>query len=193
MVKFKNETIDINELPNFEEVQLNQLQPKYFNVIAINLSLFNFLILILFFVISYFKTDLFSNRVWLIIGAFIGVLIILSFLLAKLSFNKKGYAFRTHDVIYKEGLISETTTIIPFNRVQHVALHQGFISRKLGLASIELFTAGVSSSDLKIPGILLEDAQKIKSLVSQKINPSTVITKNASPENIILAENETNA
>jgi len=34
-----------------------------------------------------------------------------------------------------------------------------------------LFTAGGSSSDLKIPGILLEDAQKIKNLVSQKINP----------------------
>ena len=172
MIKFTNENLDINELPNFEEVQLNQLQCKYFNVIAINLSLFNFLILMLFFVISYFKSNFFSNRIWMIMGTFIGAMIFLSFFLAKLSFKKKGYAFRTHDVIYKEGLISETTTIIPFNRVQHVALHQGFISRKLGLASIELFTAGGSSSDLKIPGILLEDAQKIKNLVSQKINPS---------------------
>lgn len=171
MIKFTNENIDINELPNFEEVQLNQLQSKYFNVIAINLSLFNFFILILFFGISFFKSDLFSNRVWMIMGAFIGAMIFLSFFLAKLSFNKKGYAFRTHDAIFKEGFISETTTIIPFNRVQHVALHQGFISRKLGLAYIELFTAGGSSSDLKIPGILLEDAQKIKNLVSQKINP----------------------
>jgi membrane protein YdbS with pleckstrin-like domain len=171
MQNFTNETIDINELPNFEEVQLNQLQSKYFNVIAINLSLFNLFILILFFGISFFKSDLFSNRVWMIMGAFIGTMIFLSFFLAKLSFNKKGYAFRTHDAIFKEGFISETTTIIPFNRVQHVALHQGFISRKLGLASIELFTAGGSSSDLKIPGILLEDAQKIKNLVSQKINP----------------------
>ena len=45
------------------------------------------------------------------------------------------------------------------------------ISRKLGLASIELFTAGGSSSDLEIPGLLLSDAQLIKNLVSQKINP----------------------
>ncbi|WP_396137837.1 PH domain-containing protein [Flavobacterium sp.] len=171
MTKFINENIEINELPNFDELQLNRLQSKYFNVIAINLSLFNFLVLILVFVISYFKSELFSNRVWMIMGAFIGVMIFLSYLLAKLSFNKKGYAFRTHDAIYKSGLISETTTIIPFNRVQHVALHQGFISRKLGLASIELFTAGGSSSDIEIPGLLLEEAQKIKNLVSQKINP----------------------
>ena len=172
MTKFINEIIEINELPNFEEVQLNPLQSKYFNVIAINLSLFNFLILILFFVFSYFKEDLFSNRVWMIMGIAISILISFSYPLAKLSFNNKGFAFRTHDAIYKEGLISETTTIIPFNRVQHVALHQGFISRKLGLASIELFTAGGSSSDIEIPGLQLEQAQKIKNLVSQKINPT---------------------
>ncbi len=53
-----------------------------------------------------------------------------------------------------------------------MALYQGFISRKLGLASVELFTAGGRSSDLKIPGLLLEEAQKIKNLVSQKINPT---------------------
>jgi membrane protein YdbS with pleckstrin-like domain len=128
--------------------------------------------LILFFVFSYFKEDLFSNRVWMIMGIAISILISLSYPLAKLSFNNKGFAFRIHDAIYKEGLISETTTIIPFNRVQHVALHQGFISRKLGLASIELFTAGGSSSDIEIPGLQLEQAQKIKNLVSQKINPT---------------------
>jgi membrane protein YdbS with pleckstrin-like domain len=55
--------------------------------------------------------------------------------------------------------------------VQHVALHQGFISRRLGLASVELFTAGGNSSDLEIPGLLFSDAQIIKNLVSQKINP----------------------
>ena len=39
------------------------------------------------------------------------------------------------------------------------------------MASIELFTAGGSSSDLEIPGLLLSDAQNIKNLVSHKINP----------------------
>jgi membrane protein YdbS with pleckstrin-like domain len=110
----------------------------------------------------------------------------------KFSFQKKGYAFREHDAIYKSGLISETTTIIPFNRVQHVALHQGFISRKLGLASVELFTAGGSSSDLKIPGLLLSDAQLIKNLVSQKINPpkKEEVIEPFSNESFLTAENE---
>ena len=192
MQKFINEAIEINELPKFEEVPLKPLHAKYFTVVVINRSIFNLVLLIAFSVFSYFKTDFFSNRVWMILGLLLTVLIGLSFLFAKLSFNKKGYAFRTHDAIYKEGLISETTTIIPFNRVQHVALHQGFIARKLGLASIELFTAGGSSSDLEIPGLLLEEAQKIKNMVSQKINPTKEYSETSSPENIILAENESN-
>ena len=192
MTKFINETIEINELPKFEEVQLKPLQSKYFTVVVINRSMFNLVLLLAFSAFSYFKTDFFSNRVWFIMGAVIACMIIFSYVLAKLSFNKKGYAFRTHDAIYKDGLISETTTIVPFNRVQHVALHQGFIARKLGLASIELFTAGGSSSDIEIPGLLLEEAQQIKNMVSQKINPTKEYSEISSPENIILAENETN-
>jgi hypothetical protein len=44
------------------------------------------------------------------------------------------------------------------------------LSRYFGLASIELFTAGGSSSDLKINGLLFEDAKKVKESVSLKIN-----------------------
>lgn len=171
MNEFTNNLIDLSQLPKFEEVSLKKLHPKYINVL-----LFNFLLLFVaaiggFSILFFFKRDAFSTSTW--IGILIGILVFLGFIIffSKLSLNKKGYAFREHDAIFKSGVISETTTIIPFNRVQHVALHQGFISRKLGLASIELFTAGGSSSDLEIPGLLLADAQNIKNLVSHKINP----------------------
>lgn len=170
-MNFTNNPIDINQLPKFEEVQLKGLHPKYVTVLLFNFSLLLILVIVGFSTLFYFNQDAFSNAIWMTI--LVGLVLILAGLVmfTKFSFQKKGYAFREHDAIYKSGLISETTTIIPFNRVQHVALHQGFISRKLGLASIELFTAGGSSSDLEIPGLLLADAQIIKNLVSQKINP----------------------
>ncbi|HLO74596.1 MAG TPA: PH domain-containing protein [Flavobacterium sp.] len=173
MTNFINETIEINELPKFEEIQLNRLHPNYLKVMLFNFSLLIILILGGFATVFVVKNDVFSTKIWGSI--FVALLLLLGLIVffTKKSFKKIGYAFRTHDAIYKSGLISETTTIIPFNRVQHVALHQGFISRKLGLASVELFTAGGSSSDLKIPGLLLEEAQKIKNLVSQKINPTS--------------------
>ena len=171
MNEFTNNLIDITQLPKFEEVQLKGLNPKYITVLLFNFSLLLILVIGGFSTLFYFNQDVFSNTAWMTI--LVGLVLVLVGLVVftKFSFQKKGYAFREHDAIYKSGLISETTTIIPFNRVQHVALHQGFISRKLGLASVELFTAGGSSSDLEIPGLLLADAQIIKNLVSQKINP----------------------
>lgn len=171
MNEFTNNPIDITQLPKFEEVQLKGLNSKYITVLLFNFSLLLILVIGGFSTLFYFNQDAFSNAIWMAI--LVGLVLILVGLVVftKFSFQKKGYAFREHDAIYKSGLISETTTIIPFNRVQHVALHQGFISRKLGLASIELFTAGGSSSDLEIPGLLLADALLIKNLVSQKINP----------------------
>ncbi|WP_291107498.1 PH domain-containing protein [Flavobacterium sp. UBA6195] len=171
MKEFTNNSIDLNQLPKFEEVQLKGLNPKYITVLLFNFSLLLLLVIGGFSALFYFNQDAFSNIIWMAI--LVGLVLFLAGLVVftKFSFQKKGYAFREHDAIYKSGLISETTTIIPFNRVQHVALHQGFISRKLGLASVELFTAGGSSSDLEIPGLLLADAQIIKNLVSQKINP----------------------
>lgn len=171
MNEFSNNPIDLTQLPKFEEVQLKGLNPKYITVLLFNFSLLLILVIGGFSALFYFNQDAFSNMIWMTIV--VGIVLFLAglVLFTKFSFQKKGYAFREHDAIYKSGLISETTTIIPFNRVQHVALHQGFISRKLGLASVELFTAGGSSSDLEIPGLLLADAQIIKNLVSQKINP----------------------
>ncbi|WP_374402035.1 PH domain-containing protein [Flavobacterium sp.] len=171
MNEFTNNPIDIAQLPKFEEVQLQGLNPKYITVLLFNFSLLLILVIVGFSTLFYFNQDAFSKAIWIAIVVGIVLFLVGLVVFTKFSFQKKGYAFREHDAIYKSGLISETTTIIPFNRVQHVALHQGFISRKLGLASVELFTAGGSSSDLEIPGLLLADSQIIKNLVSQKINP----------------------
>ena len=72
-------------------------------------------------------------------------------------------------MLFKSGVIATTTTIVPYNRIQHVALHEGFISRKYNLAEIQIFTAGGSGSDLEIPGIAKEEAENIKQLLMGKI------------------------
>ena len=180
---FSNETLSISDLPKFETVPLQPLQKNYFKVIAFNILVFT---IFLFSGISIAYTmfiEEFTVMTGVVVIGFPLVVIVIILFFARLGFRKKGYAFRTHDAIYKSGIIVESTTIIPFNRVQHVALHQGFISRKLGLATIELFTAGGSTSDLQIPGLLLADAQKIKELIAKKINP-------AATENVVSIEEE---
>lgn len=194
MNEFTNQTIDISTLPKFEETALNPLQKDYFKVMLIQFGIV-FGILLIGIIALYFISieELIQNKIiYFVIGWLF--LFVLSFLYLKISFAKKGFALREHDVIFKSGVISETTTIVTNNRVQHVALHQGMLSRYFGLASIELFTAGGSASDLKINGLLFEDAKKIKESVSLKINEieTDTIKEQFIEEQIQLSENNLN-
>ena len=191
MSEFTNQTIDISTLPKFEETSLNPLQKDYFKVMLIRFGIL-FVLLLIGIIALYMVSieELIKDK---IIYFFIGwlVLLVLSFLYLKISFAKKGFALREHDVIFKSGVISETTTIVTNNRVQHVALHQGMLSRYFGLASIELFTAGGSASDLKINGLLLEEAKKVKESVSLKINEieAEVVEEQINENQIQVSEN----
>lgn len=170
MEDFTNNTILISDLPKFEEVQLQAIQPAYYKVILINIGIVFTVLGIVLGILSYFKSDFFPNRIWLLIGAAYVIALVISFLFSRLSFKYKKFAFREHDAIYKSGVISQTTTIVPYKRIQHVALHQGLFSRYFGLASLELFTAGGSSTDLEINGLTLEEAQRYKIWIIQKID-----------------------
>nr|WP_315202820.1 PH domain-containing protein [uncultured Flavobacterium sp.] len=167
MEEFTNETIDTTLLPKFEEVQFSVLHPNYWKVILIGLTIFFLLIGIGLGFALYFNEEL-SPFVTELSIVYV-VLLLLVLLLSRISFRKKGFAFRTHDVLFRHGIIATNTLVIPYNRVQHVALHEGLLSRFFGLAKIEIFTAGGSSSDIQIPGIAKEQAENIKQLLMGKI------------------------
>lgn len=167
MENFTNETIDTKQLPRYEEVQLTPLHTKYWSVILINLAVIFTILVIGAGLIWYNAEELSNYGLELLIG--LVIIIIVTVLLNRIAFKKKAFAFRNHDVIYRNGIIATNTMVIPYNRVQHVALHEGFFSRIFGLAKVEIFTAGGNSSDLEIPGIAKEEAENIKQLLMGKI------------------------
>ena len=167
MENFTNTTIDTAQLPRFEEVQFSKLHPNYWKVILINTA-----ITFVFFGIGagflfYFNEEIAGARLYVAIG--LVVLIVLTLFFSRVGFKKRGFAFREHDVLFQSGVIAVKTIVIPYNRVQHVALHEGLVSRYFGLAKVEIFTAGGSSSDIEIPGIEKEQAENIKQLLMGKI------------------------
>ena len=170
MENFTNETLDTSQLPKFEEVAFTALHPKYLLVVLIGLLRTIAMLVLIPTVVSMFKPEFFSGRIWLILGIIIPIFSILLVVFSSIGFKKKGFAFREHDVLYRYGIIATNTIVIPYNRVQHVALHEGLVSRYFGLAKIEIFTAGGSSSDIEIPGIEKEQAENIKQLLMGKIS-----------------------
>ena len=167
MEDFINETINTKELPRFEEVNFSKLEDAYWKVILINIGIFFLILAIAIGLVNYFIEEL-SGKLGYFVASYF-VLLCLVFGFSRLGFKKKGFAFRTHDVLFRSGIIATNTIIIPYNRIQHVALHEGFISRIFGLAKVEIFTAGASSSDLEIAGIEKEEAENIKQLLMGKI------------------------
>lgn len=165
MEDFSNNPISFDDLPRFESVELHPVQPSYWKIIRFNLVIL-VVLLLLAHVVVYFTADL----MWVIMGlAMSAVLVAVLFIVYKRGLQKMGYAFRERDVIFRHGVITTTTTVIPYNRIQHVALHEGWLSRMLGLAKIQLYTAGTGTGDISIPGLEASTAASLKQLLMGKI------------------------
>jgi len=76
-----------------------------------------------------------------------------------------GYAVREKDITFKSGWLWRSVTTVPFNRVQHCDLKQGMLDRRFGLSKLTIYTAGGQSTDLMIPGLLPETAEKLKTYI----------------------------
>ena len=167
MENFSNETIDTTTLPRYEKVELTKLHPKYWKEILLSRGLLFVVLAIAVGAGLYFVEEIKQEKTVVVLGYV--VFAVLFFFFSRLAFLKKAYAFRTHDVIFRSGIIATNTMVIPYNRVQHVALHEGLFARIFGLAKVEIFTAGGVASDLAIPGIAKEEAENIKQLLMVKI------------------------
>lgn len=82
-----------------------------------------------------------------------------------LEVRRLGYQVRSHDVSMRRGVISHKVETVPFVRVQHVRVQRGPIDRVLGLAALTVSSAG---PDLRIPGLTLEGAERIKALITER-------------------------
>lgn len=167
--KFENDTVFLNQIPEFENVETSKLEKDYLKVIYANLFI-TFSVLSIILIVMVTNLELYNTgiifKISLGLYFLFWLLIIIYYIM---SFKRRSYSFRDHDVIYKYGVIYHTNVLIPFNRIQHIALHQGLFSRMYGLASLQFYTAGGSTTDINIKGLKLDTAQKFKTFVSEKI------------------------
>lgn len=168
MIDFTNDTLDIGNLPKYEEVPLNAVSKNYWNVVVINLIIFLLILAAGLAALLYFSV---ASRpyIYVIISGYVAFGIIL-FFLYKTDIGRRGYAVREKDILYRSGIIAISTTIVPFSRIQHIALDEGLFSRMYHLGQLRIFTAGGSTGSLHIPGIEIDQARQIKEILMKQIN-----------------------
>lgn len=163
------QNIEVTSFPDITKIDFKSINNKYLKVIIINISLVFVALFVAAFFINYkdlFELSEYSIWIYLIIA----ILLVIIFTIKIIGFKKRKYAVREKDISYKKGVFFRSLTTVPFNRIQHVEIDQGPISRFFGLVSLSVFTAGDSSDDLKISGLLKEEAQQIKEFISNKID-----------------------
>lgn len=178
---FKNEQCNLTSLPKHQEVVLHSLHKDYKKIVWIE-SILNGLICIFFGFIPLFINLLFEETfnftTYMLVSVILGiVLAIVQAVIKILGVDKKGYALRDHDLIYKTGLINIKTTVVPFNRIQHVKVFESILLRSFGLSKLIFYTAGGNFGDLIIPGISKEKGDFIRSFVMQNIEKQSELVE----------------
>ncbi len=79
--------------------------------------------------------------------------------------RRLAYQLRERDLSLRSGAIRHRVETIPFSRVQHVSVGRGLLERSLGLATLQVSSAG---PDLSVPGLSPEAAEQIKFAIADR-------------------------
>jgi membrane protein YdbS with pleckstrin-like domain len=77
------------------------------------------------------------------------------------------YEVGDEGLLLEHGVVTRTTSLTPFRRIQHVDVASGPIERSLGLGHLVLHTAS-ATTDASIPGIPLDEADHLRSVILER-------------------------
>lgn len=158
------------DLPDISEIQMQPLEASYGATnFKIGLTLTILFVLILSFVKLQPWFDWHETlRLGLTLGV-VAVTIICVFFTGykKIADPLKYYALREYDLSFQSGWIFRKKVTQPITRIQHIELKRGPIERKVGLATLQVFSAGGALHTFEIPGLALSKAQKLRQYILQ--------------------------
>ena len=165
---FENNQIFPISLPSTTELDYQQLDRKNLTQLRVAYFLFSIIIFIGVLFILTASKKLLDWKYFL--GSMLGLVLFtaLTFLYAKMIYKRRKYALRQKDISYKSGVLISKMVTIPFNRIQHCDISRGLMDQYFDLSKLNIYTAGGASSDITIPGLPLDVADRLKSFILKK-------------------------
>lgn len=80
-----------------------------------------------------------------------------------------GWALDRDEVHIARGVWTQTHTVVPIGRVQHIDVAQGPLERSFGLARLILHTAGTAYAIVVLPGLARGDAEQLRDTIRAQI------------------------
>ncbi len=171
---FANQQIHLEDLPQAEHVEFQRLAPAYRKVSLLGTAAFFAFLFIPWLAFFLLGSIQFLWLKWIALAVW-AAWFALSLYISNRRYLVEGYALREHDMLHRSGIFWHSETVIPFNRMQHCEISRGPIENAFGLATLRAFTAGGSSSDLEIGGLLHGEALRIKEFITHKIREAGAV------------------
>lgn len=162
---FTNEPIDLSALPTLDRQEFVPLHPRYLRVMRIYSVLGTFVLVGGAVALHFINREI---PLWGIILSVAGILLMggVHQLLLSRMFEVRGYLFRRQDLTYRKGLILRKEVTFPFSRMQYVSISQSVIDRLFSMHTLNVHNAsGALDSQLSIPGLTYDEAQKYKEML----------------------------
>lgn len=182
---FRNPVVLLADLPHLTDITYNHVERHYAPIclgvtVIVNLAV----------VLGAVLTTIFWREARTFLSTFPGLLVPAAALLLMSSISIYSwlsdrvirYALREHDLVFLSGVFWQTVTVQPLQRVQHVALTRSPLDKHFGLANLHLYSAGTGHTTFTIPGLALENAERIRKFVlDYKETGSTAVTIQVDP------------
>jgi len=174
-IAFENNTVSTQSLPKIEKINFSTLSNKYRLAnfcINILLALTMLGVALLVHYQQFFPIHPEVLKMAPVILLALAVIFLVQTVFQLFADKKKVYALRQQDLSYMSGLIFKQTVTQPILRIQHIELKRGPVDRKLGLARIQVFSAGGATHTFEIPGLPLDTAETIRQFILDHKNVS---------------------
>jgi len=159
---FTNEPIAVDDLPRLEDAAFVSVDPRYVWGRLVGLSGAAAVVVAIAVLIVWRSNATFWPS---LLGAVIVAALVGLAILAGLEARRLAYQVREHDLSLRSGVIRHRVETIPFSRIQHVSVGRGPFERSLGLATLQVSSAG---PDIAVPGLSVDDAERIKRTVAER-------------------------
>jgi membrane protein YdbS with pleckstrin-like domain len=84
-------------------------------------------------------------------------------------FRRWGYLMDGEELQVRRGLMTQVHTVVPLDRVQHIDIAQGPLERSFGVSRLIVHTAGTLHSQVLLPGLPRETAEKMRDEIRERI------------------------
>lgn len=79
------------------------------------------------------------------------------------------YRLTNEELLLERGVLNRVRTIVPLRRVQHLDVSQDIIEREFELGKLVVHTAGTRSSEVVLPGLRMDEAERLRDRIKTYI------------------------